>query len=186
MGPPIDIIKATNSDQTTIMTHILKKAFLKKDRIIFLLLLIILSSCSNKTEESKYLQETQVFVSKISWDTNKMETFGSGQIFFFNPNHEVKIFSNSFLKNKDSLAWGEPGIILKIGKWKLESEKVICKTQIIHRTFKIDRKEQIEVDTFYFENRLLKDKTMIYKPNPLITKELSQFIRMDWEKFKDK
>lgn len=158
---------------------------MKTDRILFHMSLLLLLGCSNKTEELRYLNETQVFVSNISWDTSKMETFGSGEIIFLNPNHEVKIFCNSFLKNKDSLAWGEPGIILKIGKWTLDSEKVICKTQTIHRTFKIDGNAHFDTDTLYFENKLLKNKTMTYKPNVLLTNDLFQFIRMDWSKFKE-
>lgn len=159
--------------------------FMKKDRILFLLALLFLTGCSNKIEELKYLNETQFFVSNISWDTSKMDTFGSGEIIFLNPNHDVKIFCNSFLKNQDSIAWGEPGIILKTGKWTLDAEKVICKIETIHRTFKVDRIAPIYTDTFYLEDKLLKNKTMAYKPNPLMTRELSQFMRMDWGKFKD-
>lgn len=161
----------------------LKIAIMKKIGILFVLSFLYLLSCSDRSKRVKFINETQVFVSEISWDTTRMETFGSGEILFFNPNHEVKIFCNAFLKNRDSLSWGEPGIILKIGKWHIENDKVICEIRTIYRTFKVNNTLTTDIDTFYFENELLKNKTMHYSTNPLMTKELTSFMRMDWGKF---
>jgi hypothetical protein len=43
--------------------------------------------------------------------------YGSGTLLLFDTNFTVKAFGNMFINNNDSIAWGEPGIVLASGKW---------------------------------------------------------------------
>jgi hypothetical protein len=149
---------------------------------LIILLLSILYGCSNESERLKLLEERPFFISKISWDTNHMETFGDGEIIYFASDFQLKVFCNSFLHNLDSLSWGEPGIILKTGTWKINEDKIICNYKTIYRTFRIEPTEKNVIDTFYFLNKSLRNKYDTFSSDVLMTKEVFKFIKQDWSK----
>lgn len=153
-----------------------------KATALFFLLLSILSGCSNKSERLKFLEQQSFFVSKISWDTNHMETYGSGKIIYFASDSKLKIFCNSFLRNLDSLSWGEPGIILKTGTWKMDGDKIICIYKTTYRTFKMYPPDITVKDTFYFLNGSVRNRSDTFSSNVLLTKEIVEVIKQDWSK----
>ena len=142
-------------------------------------------SCKTKTEQTNFFTENTFYVSTISWDISNLATFGSGEIRYFGNSDTLKIFCNSFLKNKDSITWGEPGIILKSGRWKKENNTIICEYSTIYRTFMLPNdKETIDRDSLIIDKTSLKNNKLIFNSNQNISKELEIFIKQNWSKLK--
>ena len=108
---------------------------------------------------------------------------GSGTLIFFDTNHTIKSFSNTFINNNDSIAWGEPGIILTTEKWRKVGSSIIATSKIIKRTFVIGDDTIGRIKTARFELRgdtLIRNKSERFLPARLLSKELNTFLKHDW------
>ena len=155
-----------------------------KKLTLVLLTLVLFTRCNHENLLTAELTRSPFYCTKISWDTNDMLTYGSGEIIYFDKKGNLKIFSNSFLKNKDSLTWGEPGIILKEGRWIIDKDLIICIYRTLYRTFKVTPEVGVVRDTIYFTNNGLRRSNMILDSKLIISKEIINFIHEDWTKLK--
>jgi len=157
---------------------------MKKISFIISLILIVTSSCYRESSIDYFIKNKQYFTSAISWDTANMGTYGSGEIRFFGKNDSLKIFSNSFLRNHDSLTWGEPGIVLKQGTWKITKNIIVCNFITTFRTFKIRREEIMQIDTLKLVNDNLINNNLKLSSDVLLSKEIINFFQNDWSRIK--
>lgn len=157
---------------------------MKKILFTTILIVIIISSCRRESPIEVLISKHQYFTSSISWDISNMNTYGSGEIRYFGKKNTLKIFCNSFLRNKDSLTWGEPGIILKQGTWKIINNDIVCEYITTYRTFKTTIAEKSQKDTLKIEKTTLYNKNSKLKSDVLISNEIVNFFSLDWSKIK--
>ena len=157
---------------------------MKKILFTIILTAIIISSCRRESPIEDIISKKQFFTSSISWDNSNMNTYGSGEIRYFGKKNTLKIFCNSFLRNQDSLTWGEPGIILKQGTWKIIDNVIACEYKTTYRTFKINKAEKNQKDTLKVEKATLYNKNLRLKSNVLISNEIVAFFKLNWSKMK--
>jgi hypothetical protein len=157
---------------------------MKKTLFITILIVMVIGSCQRESPIEDLISKHQYFSSSISWDISNMNTYGSGEIRYFGKKNKLKIFCNSFLRNQDSLTWGEPGIILKQGTWKIIDNYIVCEYRTTYRTFKMNLAEKLQKDTLKLEKATLYNKNSKLKSDVLISNEIVNFFNLDWSKIK--
>ena len=164
-------------------------------RPITLLIIILLISCSDSSVDiSRKITNTLWVNQDLKFDTLRLDTtsmivHGSGTIIFFDTASIFKSFSNDFYSNNDSLVWGEPGIVMDYGNWKIDRNKLVVSKQLIERTFSIPNQKTstVQLDTFHIirDTLIMKDGAR-FIPVKLISKELRELLNRDWSKWREK
>jgi hypothetical protein len=161
-------------------------------RAVVLIFSLILWSCSDGLNNRLQLNH-HVWVNEhlafhttyADGDSSIYSLYGSGTLLLFDTNHTIKSFSNTVINNNDSIAWGEPGIVLTSGKWRQEGTAIVANHTLIERTFVVgdDTIGSRRRDTFEFRgDTLIRNKSERFLPAGLLSQELNTFLHTDWSK----
>ncbi len=161
--------------------------------VIFLFILLGIG-CSYQEKEpplksSLWINEGLKFDTVFADSNEVYSVYGSGTIVFLDANHTIKLFSNTFSKNDDTLYWGEPGVILASGRWKRSGSTVIATMRELERTFVLSTSptDSEVIDTFALSEKfLVRNKIERFVPVKVLSSELRSFIYSDWSKFEMK
>jgi ABC-type uncharacterized transport system auxiliary subunit len=93
---------------------------------VFLIFIVTIIGCTNVFKNKFHLKNNIWLSQDMKFDTTYADgdsslysIYGSGKLLLLDTNYIVKTFTNTFINNYDSIAWGEPGIILlmEVGNW---------------------------------------------------------------------
>ena len=165
-------------------------------RTFLLILIMVLLSCTNNTKNTLNLishvwinQDLKFDTTYEHSDSSMYSIYGSGTLLLLDTNHTLKSFTNTFINNNDSIAWGEPGIILFNGSWKEKGANIVAIKRLFEKTFELssDTIGQITIDRYEIRgDTLIRNKRERFVPVGLLTQELKAFLYSDWSKFEKK
>ena len=122
-------------------------------------------------------------------DSLVMSIHGSGIILSFDTAGIFKSFSNEFYKGNDTLFWGEPGIEMYYGNWRIEGDILIVNKELTERTILLSTQSigMKQADTFrIIEDILVRKDGKQYRPFNLVSKEIRDWLNRDWSRWREK
>lgn len=159
-------------------------------RAVLLILTVTFLSCNNNASDKLRLKSNVWVNHDLKFDTTYADgdsslysIYGSGTLLLLDTNHTVKTFTNTFINHNDSIAWGEPGVILTQGNWKEEGTNIIATHSLIDKTFILpsDTIGQVNVDKYVLKgDTLIRNTGERFIPAGLLTNELRGFLGSNW------
>lgn len=155
-------------------------------KLLLSLVLFSLIGCSPISETQPQFQNIVWVNSDLKFDTiyapdrSSYSIYGSGTLLYLGSNHTFKSFSNMFINANDSIAWGEPGVVISKGHWKVSEATIVTEARIATRTFSpvinLNNKTVINSYEVSGDTLIQNDKTR-FIPAKLLTQELDLVMR---------
>lgn len=154
----------------------------------FILITVFIACNDSLVDVSKAATKTlwvnkDLQIDTLRLDTTFMSVHAQGTILSFDTSGIFKSFANDFYINNDSLNWGEPGIELNYGYWRIAGDRIIVDKQLVERTFLMPGQKlgMKQVDTFHFVNdTLVVNSKTKYTAVTLLSTEIRDFLNRDW------